>query len=282
MDRLLASPRYGERWGQHWLDVVRFAETEGFEYDRTIQGAWRYRDYVVQALNEGKSYNEFLREQIAGDEFDPKNSSLLCAAGFHRLGVVRRNAGNQEVSGSRNEVLTERTDIIGSALLGLTIGCARCHDHKFDPISQRDYYSLQAYFAASQEDELPLVGDEEHQIWKEQKSKIQKQLDRLTKELELQSGDEERATIDKIRALEKELPAPLPLISTIRNDFDKQTPIHVLRRGEWTMPGEPAFPRPPEVLLGERTIIHRFLPNQDRDRPLQIGLSILKIHSRRG
>ena len=114
IDELLASPRYGERWGQHWLDVLRFAETEGFEYDRTIQGAWRFRDYVIQSFNDGKPIDAFITEQLAGDEMDFNQPNGMVAAGFHRLGAVRRNAGNQEVAGSRNEVLTERTDIIGS------------------------------------------------------------------------------------------------------------------------------------------------------------------------
>ncbi|MDZ4852583.1 MAG: PSD1 and planctomycete cytochrome C domain-containing protein [Pirellulaceae bacterium] len=247
VDRLLASPRYGERWGQHWLDVVRFAETEGFEYDRTVPGVWRYRDYVVQAFNEGIAYDDFLREQIAGDEIDANDPRLMVAAGFHRLGAVRRNAGNQEVSGSRNEVLTERADIIGSAVLGLTIGCARCHDHKFDPISQRDYYCMQAYFAASQEHEMTLVDKDEYDDWKKETSKIQKEIDRLTKELSAQGGEEEKATVAKIRTWEKELPPPIPLISTVHNEFENQTPIHVLKRGEWSMPGDRVSPNPPQV-----------------------------------
>ncbi len=248
VDRLLASPRYGERWGQHWLDVVRFAETEGFEYDRTIPDAWRFRDYVVQALNDGIGFDEFLLEQIAGDEINAENRRLKIAAGFHRLGAVRRNAGNQEVSGSRNEVLTERTDIVGSALLGMTVGCARCHDHKFDPISQNDYYSLQAYFAASHEHDLPYIENDNVEHWKKETSRVQKEIDRLTKILSNQGGEEEKATIAKIRALEKELPEPIPLVSSVRNDFENQTPIHVLKRGEWSMPLDQVWPNPPTVL----------------------------------
>jgi hypothetical protein len=248
VDRLLASPRYGERWGQHWLDVVRFAETEGFEYDRTIPDSWRFRDYVIQAFNEGMGFNQFLREQIAGDEFSSEDRRLKIAAGFHRLGAVRRNAGNQEVSGSRNEVLTERTDIIGSAFLGMTVGCARCHDHKFDPISQRDYYSMQAYFAASHEHDLPYVEADNVEQWKKETTRIQNEIDRLTKILANQGGDQEKATIAKIRAFEKELPEPIPMVSSVRNDFEKQTPIHVLKRGEWSMPLDQVLPNPPTVL----------------------------------
>jgi Protein of unknown function (DUF1549). len=105
VDRLLASPHYGERWGQHWLDVVRYADTDGFEYDTHRHDAWRYRDYVIQSFNSDKPYSQFIREQLAGDEIDPKNEIMRIAAGFHRLGPLRKNAGNQEVASSRNEVL---------------------------------------------------------------------------------------------------------------------------------------------------------------------------------
>lgn len=248
VDRLLASPRYGERWGQHWLDVVRFAETEGFEYDRTLPGAWRFRDYVIEAFNDGTGFNQFLREQIAGDESSAEDRRLKIAAGFHRLGAVRRNAGNQEVSGSRNEVLTERTDIIGSAILGMTVGCARCHDHKFDPISQRDYYSLQAYFAASHEHDMPYSEGDDVEAWEKETTRIQKEIEGLTQSLSNLRGEEEKATIAKIRALEKKLPEPIPLVSSVRNDFEKQTPIHVLKRGEWSMPLDQVRPSPLAVL----------------------------------
>ena len=122
VDRLLTSPQYGERWGQRWLDVVRYAETEGFEYDRTVHGSWRFRDYVIKSFNDDKPFDQFVREQIAGDEIGPDKKETQIAAGFYRLGAVRRNAGNQEVASSRNEVLTDRTDIIGAAFLGMDRG----------------------------------------------------------------------------------------------------------------------------------------------------------------
>src|SRR5438067_7506502 len=105
VDRLLASPHYGEQWGHHWLDVVRFAESDGYEYDTHRPDGWRYRDYVVQSLNSDKPYNQFVTEQLAGDEIKPNDDLYLTASGFNRLGALRKNAGNQEVASSRIEVL---------------------------------------------------------------------------------------------------------------------------------------------------------------------------------
>ncbi len=249
VDRLLASPHYGQRWAQHWLDVVRYAETEGFEYDRMLPGAWRYRDYVVRSFNTDKPYNRFLQEQLAGDEAEPRDHESLIAAGFHRLGAVRRNAGNQEVAGSRNEVLTERTDIVGAAILGLTIGCARCHDHKFDPISQKDYYRLQAYFAATHEFDLTLANDEDRTHWEAETKQIQEQIEKLKTVLEKQIGEAERKTRAQIEKLSESLPPPLPTICSVHNVPDKQTLIHVLRRGDWSLPGERVGRRPLGVLI---------------------------------
>ena len=172
VDRLLASPRYGERWAQHWLDVVRFAETEGFEYDRHIPDAWRYRDYVIDSLNRDKPFDRFVVEQIAGDEVAPEDPSAWRRSTFHRLGPVRRNAGNPDIALSRNEVLTERTDIIGSAFLGLTVGCARCHNHKLEPIAQKDYYRLQAYLAATEEHDIVLASAEEQAGWEARRQDV--------------------------------------------------------------------------------------------------------------
>ncbi|MFN9084252.1 MAG: DUF1549 domain-containing protein, partial [Acidobacteriota bacterium] len=154
VDRLLASPRYGEQWARHWLDVVRFAESDGYEYDTHRPDAFRYRDYVIESLNTDKPYDQFLREQLAGDEMDPANNTYLIASGFNRLGPLRKNAGNQNVASSRTEVLTEMTNIVGAAMLGMTMGCARCHDHKFDAIRQSDYYRLQGYFAQTHANDI--------------------------------------------------------------------------------------------------------------------------------
>ncbi|MBI4624848.1 MAG: DUF1553 domain-containing protein [Verrucomicrobia bacterium] len=145
IDRLLASPHYGERWGRHWLDLARFAESDGFEHDAVRAHAWRYRDYVVRAFNDDKPYDRFIREQIAGDELFPGEPDALTATAFNLLGPDMVDSADQ-IQRRRN-TLNDMTDTTALAFLGLTIGCARCHDHKFEPLSQRDYYSLQAFFA---------------------------------------------------------------------------------------------------------------------------------------
>ena len=145
VDRLLASPAYGERWGRHWLDVVRYADSNGFKADETRPHIWRYRDYVVQAFNDDKPYDRFVREQIAGDELYPGDPDALVAMGFNRHWTDETNAA--ALFPRRQETLDDMTNVTGAAFLGMTYGCARCHDHKFDPILHKDYYRLQAFFA---------------------------------------------------------------------------------------------------------------------------------------
>ncbi len=150
VDSLLASPHYGERWAQKWLDVVRFADTDGFERDGYREHGWRFRDYVVHSFNTDKPFDRFVREQVAGDELYPGDREALIATGFNGAGPRHIVGGNQDKDEARQEVLTEMALGVGQALLGLTVQCARCHDHKFDPISQREYYQLESFFAATE------------------------------------------------------------------------------------------------------------------------------------
>ena len=249
VDRLLASPHYGERRGRHWLDVVRYAETEGFEYDNYLPGMWRYRDWVIASLNADQPYDQFVREQVAGDEFGSADHAQLVAAGFHRLGPVRRNAGNQEVAGSRNEVLTEMTNAVGSVFLGLTIGCARCHDHKFDPLLQTDYYRLEAFLAATHEHDLSLASDAEQAAWRQQTDELKAEIKRAEQALEKTSAADRPAFEASLKELEAKLPPPLDTIASVANDAGRRTEIHVLERGNWDKPGQRVGPRPPGVLL---------------------------------
>ncbi len=144
VDRLLASPHYGERWGRHWLDLVRFAETHGYERDDPKPNAWKYRDWVVRVFNRDLPYDRFLVEQLAGDEMPGASAESKTATGIYRLGLVDDEPADPLMD--RFDQLDDVVKTVGTTFLGLTIHCARCHDHKFDPITQADYYRLVAFF----------------------------------------------------------------------------------------------------------------------------------------
>ncbi len=182
VDRLLASPRYGEKWARHWLDLARYAETDGFNGDHTRPHIWRYRDYVIRAFNSDKPYDRFVKEQIAGDELWPDDADALVATGFNRHFPDEWNARN--LRQRRQEILNDITDTVGSALLGTTYACARCHDHKFDAVLQKDYYKLQSFFAAMRtKDDFVLASKAEQAdyaaklaLWEEKIKSIREQI----------------------------------------------------------------------------------------------------------
>jgi len=253
VDELLASSAYGERWGQHWLDIVRFAESEGFEYDTHRPDAWRYRDYVIQSLNSDKPYDQFIREQLAGDEINPKNEVMRIAAGFQRLGGLRKNGGNQDAAFNRNEELVEMTNVIGSAFLGVTLGCARCHDHKFDPIRHTDYYRMQAFFAATHENDVPLSTPAEQAAWKEKNDAAQVPVKALKATMKGLTGDALEVVQKKVDELEAKGPPPLPAIFSIADDPEKVSPVYVLARGDTQNRGAQVGMRPLGILLPDGT-----------------------------
>jgi hypothetical protein len=168
VDRLLASPRYGERQARRWLDFARYADSTGFQNDPTRPNMWRYRDYVINSFNEDKPYAQFIKEQLAGDEIAPGNQSIMVATGF--LAGYPDNYNSRDLVDRKYQIATDMTDTVGQAILGTTVGCARCHDHKFDKFSQKDYFSLQAFFANTSEAmKLPAAeGDVEREYKKEQ------------------------------------------------------------------------------------------------------------------
>ncbi|BGE86280.1 hypothetical protein Ms3S1_27160 [Methylosinus sp. 3S-1] len=151
IDRLLASPRYGERQARMWLDLARYADSSGFQNDVARPNMFRYRDYVIKAFNEDKPYSQFIREQIAGDEIAPGNQDVLVATGF--LAGYPDNSNSRDLVQRKYQITTDMTDTVGQAILGTTVGCARCHNHKSDKFSQKDYFSLQAFFANTAFDE---------------------------------------------------------------------------------------------------------------------------------
>jgi hypothetical protein len=164
---LLASPRYGERWGRHWLDLARYADTQGFKADETRPNVWRYRDYVIDAFNQDRPYDRFIKEQIAGDEQFPDDPAAKVGTGFNRLWPDESNLANPILM--RQEILDDITDTVASVFMGLTYGCAKCHDHKFDPILQKDYYKLQAFFAGTTNaDRASLLSGEQAAVYQRQ------------------------------------------------------------------------------------------------------------------
>ena len=169
LDRLLANPHYGEAWGRDWLDLVRYAETDGFKSDAERPQAYRYRDYVIRAYNEDRSYARFIQEQLAGDELFPEDREAIVATGFNRMWPDESNASNVELA--RQDALNDLTANVGNVFLGLSIGCAQCHDHKFDPILQTDFYRLQAYFAGIiLTGEVPLGSPEQLRVYQDRLS----------------------------------------------------------------------------------------------------------------
>ncbi len=155
VQRLLASPRYGEQWGKHWLDVVRYADSAGFSNDFTRPNAWRYRDYVIRSFNEDKPYDQFVREQLAGDEINPEDPDGLIATGFLRMGPWEHTSMSVAAV-TRQQFLDDITNQVGVTFLAHELRCASCHDHKFDPIPTQDYYRMQAIFAPTQFVDRPL------------------------------------------------------------------------------------------------------------------------------
>ncbi len=202
VDRLLGDRRYGERWARHWLDLVRFAESDGFAIDGERPTAWRYRDYVIRAFNNDKPYDVFIQEQLAGDELQRRpavrggaiENEGIVALGFLRMGPWERDANFD--AQLRLDWLNEMAGTTTQAFLGLTVGCARCHDHKYDPIPQKDFYRMQAFFAATRIDERPMP-----HLESEGRLALRRTLRRLEDQLEEANG--------RVQAMETDLRAKL-------------------------------------------------------------------------
>jgi hypothetical protein len=171
VDRVLASPHYGERWARHWMDLVRYADSEGFEFDNDRPNMYRYRDYLVEAFNKDKPYDRFVKEQLAGDEYapadpdSPERHEAMIATGFLRLGPSG--------GGTRQDALDDLVSTTTLTFMGMTVGCARCHNHKFDPIPQKDYYRMQSVFVAVNEVSHPLAPSAEVEVNRRESQRIQ-------------------------------------------------------------------------------------------------------------
>ncbi|MFN0106070.1 MAG: PSD1 and planctomycete cytochrome C domain-containing protein [Bryobacteraceae bacterium] len=280
IDRLLQSPRYGERWGRRWLDVARYAETGGYETDVSFSNAWRYRDYVIRSFNDDKPYDTFMKEQIAADEIWP--GDLERDGGYHipqeKLDRLERWIGtglfavgpvNYEfaLSGDqfRVEWQADAVETTGAAFLGLTLGCARCHDHKFDPIPQRDYFRFSALFAGSEDREIPIVGrygifDYARFVPRQERAdQIKARIQRLDKARGARTmtpaeRDVRETELRKLGDAYLKAPTRIPT-ATILAHTDPVPDTHILDRGEFTNKGEKvrpgtlsAIPAGPEIV----------------------------------
>jgi hypothetical protein len=204
IDRLLASPHYGEHWGRYWLDIVRYAETAGYNADPLRPLAWKYRDYVVRAFNDDIPYDRFVEEQIAGDELFPDREQAVLATGYTLLWPDESNASN--ILLARQDALNDLTANVGSVFLGLSLGCAQCHDHKFDPLPQRDFYRLQAFFSGILRGEAAPIGTanqlaghaRELAQWKEQTASLREQLHRLEYDARIKASGDRRMKFPEV------------------------------------------------------------------------------------
>lgn len=281
LDRLLASSAYGERWAQHWLDLARFAETDGFEHDLERPNAWRYRDWVIEALNRDMPYDEFVRLQLAGDELHPEDSEAIIATGFLLCGPDMPDINLQEER--RHTFLNDLTGTIGSTLLGLQLGCAACHDHKFDPISQFDFYRMRAFFDPMEifkDHPLPmresekevdpkqkelaarvtkLAGDIEaveetvRKRLRAENPDLQPTAEDLTKAMSDEEKKQRLALSKELEQLRKEVKtASVPLGRVIRETSKPASASRFMTRGDFRRPGPevpPDFPRVANVSL---------------------------------
>ncbi len=182
VNKLLDSPQYGERWARHWLDLVRYADSDGYRVDHYRPNAWRYRDYVIRAFNEDKPYDRFVQEQIAGDEMFPGDVDALIATGYMRHWIYEYN--QRDARSQWSIILNDITDTTGDVFLGMGMQCARCHDHKFDPILQKDYYRLQAFFAGIIPEESPAQTAEEKAAYEKQLAEWEKATAKIRAELD--------------------------------------------------------------------------------------------------
>ena len=195
VDRLLASPHYGERWGRHWLDQARYADSNGYTIDGP-RPIWKYRDWVIEAVNRDLPFDQFVTEQLAGDLLPGASDSQRVATGFHRNTLVNEEGGT-DAEQFRVEAVVDRVATTGEVFLGLTIGCARCHDHKFDPISQRDFYQMFAFYNSCDEPVLELPTAEE--------ASLERQLQAQIDALEAQLGEHDREFLALQEKWEKSL-----------------------------------------------------------------------------
>lgn len=312
VDRLLADPRYGERWGRHWLDQARYADTNGYTID-SARSMWPYRDWVIAALNADMPFDQFTVEQIAGDLLPDATQDQLIATGFHRNTLINQEGGTDDEQ-FRNETVVDRVSTTGAVWLGLTIGCAQCHSHKFDPITQKDFYQLFAFFNSTrdvnntgpvvklptemQEKKLAELAVEINKAKKEladydasQKKAAdqQKEADDEGKKSVKPEDDPNRQPLAKnLKSLESARAALLNKIATtmVMKELEEPRPTHIHIRGDFLRKGDPVQPDTPATLFAlsetkekrSRIDLARWLVS--RQNPLTARVTVNRIWMR--
>jgi mono/diheme cytochrome c family protein len=248
IDRLLASPNYGQRWGRHWLDVVRFGESNGFERNVLINNLWPFRDYVIDSINRDKPFELFVREHLAGDVFGKDQVETEIGVAFLVAGPYD-DVGNQDAAQAaqiRADTIDEMIRSSSEAFLGLTVGCSRCHDHKFDPISQADYYSLYATFAGVRHGARVLATPQQratHAAAIEPHNRRKNEIEQQIKELGEENTDQSSELQSELAEVNRQIAAVSPLPSVwIGNRAAAEGPFHLFLGGSPQRPGEKVQP----------------------------------------
>jgi hypothetical protein len=279
VDRLLASPRYGEHWGRHWLDVVRFGESTGFEVNHVVDNAWPFRDYVIQSLNEDKPFDRLVMEHLAGDALAPGDPDVEAGLTFLVCGPVDivGNSDAAQAAQIRADTVDEIIRATSEAFLGLTIGCARCHDHKFDPISQNDYYRLYATFAGVYHDDRMVAPPEALRQREAKLAELESQKKPLLEEVKTckASGEDDKRIAElesRIAELDKQI-AALPSVPSLRVGRFEQpaTPQHVFEGGDATRKGD-EVPAASISTLGEVATAYE-LPSDALEKDRRLALA---------
>ena len=265
IDKLLASPHYGERWGRHWLDVARYADSDGYEQDVDRDNAWRYRDYVVNAFNSDKPYDQFITEQIAGDELDETTHESRIATGFLRAGP-RVNFREKDNPERRWDYLDDVVATVGRGVLGMTIQCARCHDHKFDPILQKDYYSMTASIFGYIETDWPMLPDEQALKYLAKTAEFDDRVSSIREQI--REIEQPYLTELKIERIRNEFPADILEAVLIpedeRTDGQKLLAAQVLTLG---VPRDQVDAAMSEEAKAQREALRRLIEEVEADRP---------------
>ena len=287
IDRLLANPHYGERMAQHWLDVVRYADTAGYSNDWERPHAWRYRDYVVRAFNDDKPYDRFIVEQLAGDELPEQNTELKIAVGFLRSGPWEQTAMSVAAL-TRQQYLDDVTNHVGVTFLAQEMSCCRCHDHKFDPLPTRDYYRLQAIFAGTHFDEAKtaFLPQENQHNFSQYKTELRRMVDTPD---QIVSEDIENNSYTRVKKKSKQYQSRAkkrfqPIAFSVKNEHLQ--PIHILRGGALDAPVEPVepgfltainieSPTVPQQAAGRRLALARWIA--DPQNPLTARVMVNRI-----